>query len=293
MPTGAAADVAATPAPAAPGAGERPAPSRPRVAGGRTAALRDRRRRGHPRGAALAARYRRLPGRAAAHRRADAARRARHRRCSPPSSQRLALGLVARRPAASGCRCPARSPTTTGPCSSTRPCPAASSATCTARCGTGRAPATSAAGCGPWSWNGPPARLALVAVGVPVLLTLDSPVLHRTRHALAVLGPVLLGVAAVVLAVRMRRPRRPVPEGAGGRGRGAPRGPAVRARLAEAREAAARREAWAGRAAVLRRRARRVPRDVRARRPGRRAPTPPPPRCCRSRCSRCSPWGCR
>ncbi|MGM0358274.1 lysylphosphatidylglycerol synthase transmembrane domain-containing protein, partial [Streptomyces sp. ECR3] len=43
-------------------------------------------------------------------------------------------------------------------------------------------------------------QLALVAAGVPVLLLLDSPVLHRTRHALAVLGPVLLGVAAVVLA---------------------------------------------------------------------------------------------
>ncbi|SDF14030.1 Uncharacterized membrane protein YbhN, UPF0104 family [Streptomyces griseoaurantiacus] len=80
-------------------------------------------------------------------------------------------------------------------------------------------------------------QLALVAAGVPVLLLLDSPVLHRTRHALAVLGPVLLGVAAVVLAVRMGRARRAVPEGAGGpAGRGAPRGRAVRAGLAEARE---------------------------------------------------------
>jgi uncharacterized membrane protein YbhN (UPF0104 family) len=79
-------------------------------------------------------------------------------------------------------------------------------------------------------------QLALVAAGVPVLLLLDSPVLHRTRHALAVLGPVLLGVAAVVLAVRMGRARRAVPEGADGpAGRGAPRGRAVRAGLAEAR----------------------------------------------------------
>ncbi|WTV89931.1 flippase-like domain-containing protein [Streptomyces jietaisiensis] len=76
-------------------------------------------------------------------------------------------------------------------------------------------------------------QLALVAAGVPVLLLLDSPVLHRTRHALAV----LVGVAAVVLAVRMGRARRAVPEGADGpAGRGAPRGRAVRAGLAEARE---------------------------------------------------------
>ncbi|MDQ0790433.1 uncharacterized protein (TIRG00374 family) [Streptomyces sp. B3I8] len=87
-------------------------------------------------------------------------------------------------------------------------------------------------------------QLALVAAGVPVLLLAESPVLHEARHAVAVLVPVLVGVAAVVVAVRMGRTRRAASDGAAsenvvdGRpaGRGARRGRAVRTGLAEARD---------------------------------------------------------
>jgi uncharacterized membrane protein YbhN (UPF0104 family) len=95
-------------------------------------------------------------------------------------------------------------------------------------------------------------QLALVAAGVPVLLLAESPVLHEARHAVAVLVPVLVGVAAVVVAVRMGRTGRTgAGRGAGaGRarvvasgdgangaaGRGARRGRAVRAGFVEARD---------------------------------------------------------
>jgi uncharacterized membrane protein YbhN (UPF0104 family) len=76
-------------------------------------------------------------------------------------------------------------------------------------------------------------QLALVAAGVPVLLVVESPVLHQARHLVAVLGTVVLGVVAVVAAVRMGRAGR---TGAGVRpARGARRGRAVRAGLVEAR----------------------------------------------------------
>ncbi|WUT72818.1 flippase-like domain-containing protein [Streptomyces sp. NBC_00670] len=73
-------------------------------------------------------------------------------------------------------------------------------------------------------------QLALVAAGVPVLLLVESPVVHQVRHGVAVLGVVVVGVVAVVAAVRMGRSGagvRPVP--------GARRGRAVRAAFVEAR----------------------------------------------------------
>jgi uncharacterized protein (TIRG00374 family) len=48
-------------------------------------------------------------------------------------------------------------------------------------------------------------QLALVAAGVPVLLLVESPVVHQVRHGVAVLGVVVVGVVAVVAAVRMGR----------------------------------------------------------------------------------------
>ncbi|MED7825748.1 lysylphosphatidylglycerol synthase transmembrane domain-containing protein, partial [Streptomyces chiangmaiensis] len=52
-------------------------------------------------------------------------------------------------------------------------------------------------------------QVALVTVGVPVLLTLPSPVLVQTRHLAGLPALAALGALAVVAAVRMGRPRRP------------------------------------------------------------------------------------
>ncbi|KPI14633.1 Lysylphosphatidylglycerol synthetase/glycosyltransferase AglD, partial [Actinobacteria bacterium OK074] len=67
-------------------------------------------------------------------------------------------------------------------------------------------------------------QIALVALGIPVLLVLPSPVLAQTRHGAELLGLAALGGLAIVAAVRMGRSGRP-----------SRRGRAVRAALAEAR----------------------------------------------------------
>jgi uncharacterized membrane protein YbhN (UPF0104 family) len=52
-------------------------------------------------------------------------------------------------------------------------------------------------------------QVALIAVGVPVLLTLPSPVLVDARHLAALLALAALGAVAIVAAVRMGRAPRP------------------------------------------------------------------------------------
>ncbi len=83
-------------------------------------------------------------------------------------------------------------------------------------------------------------QAVLAVVGVTVLLTLPSPVLHETRHAAAVLGLGALGGLAIVVAVRMGRSPGPARR----------RGGALRATLAgtfaEARGALLGRASWPG-----------------------------------------------
>lgn len=76
-------------------------------------------------------------------------------------------------------------------------------------------------------------QVALVAVGVPVLLTFPSPVLTQARHGVALSALATLGVLAVVAALRMGRAARP-----SGRSR------ALRATLVEARNALLARGSW-------------------------------------------------
>lgn len=76
-------------------------------------------------------------------------------------------------------------------------------------------------------------QVALVAVGVPALLTLPSPVLVQTRHLAGLLVLAALGALAVVAAVRMGRAPRP-----------SRRRRALRAALGEARNALLARGSW-------------------------------------------------
>ncbi|MGW4513200.1 lysylphosphatidylglycerol synthase domain-containing protein [Streptomyces sp. NPDC004393] len=76
-------------------------------------------------------------------------------------------------------------------------------------------------------------QVALVAVGVPVLLTFPSPVLTQARHGVALSALAILGVLAVVAALRMGRAARP-----------SRRSRALRATLAEARTALLARGSW-------------------------------------------------
>jgi uncharacterized membrane protein YbhN (UPF0104 family) len=69
-------------------------------------------------------------------------------------------------------------------------------------------------------------QAALVAVGIPVLLTLPSPALHQARHLTALLALAALGALAIVAAVRMGRAPRT-----------SRRGRALRTALVEARGA--------------------------------------------------------
>ncbi|MEU2585488.1 lysylphosphatidylglycerol synthase transmembrane domain-containing protein [Streptomyces avermitilis] len=78
-------------------------------------------------------------------------------------------------------------------------------------------------------------QLALVAIGVPVLLTQPSPVLTQSRHLAELLGLAALGSLAIVAAVRMGRAPRP-----------SRRGRALRAALTEARSALLDRRNWPG-----------------------------------------------
>lgn len=76
-------------------------------------------------------------------------------------------------------------------------------------------------------------QVALAAVGVPVLLTLPSPVLTQVRHLAGLLPLAALGAFAVVAAVRMGRTSRP-----------SRRRRALGAALAEARSALLARGSW-------------------------------------------------
>lgn len=76
-------------------------------------------------------------------------------------------------------------------------------------------------------------QVALVAVGVPVLLTLPSPVLTQARHLAGLTALATLGALAIVVAVRMGRAPRP-----------SRRRRALGAALAEARAALLARGSW-------------------------------------------------
>ncbi|MET7850716.1 lysylphosphatidylglycerol synthase transmembrane domain-containing protein [Streptomyces avermitilis] len=78
-------------------------------------------------------------------------------------------------------------------------------------------------------------QIALVAIGVPVLLTQPSPVLAQSRHLAELLGLAALGSLAIVAAIRMGRAPRP-----------SRRGRALRAALTEARSALLDRRNWPG-----------------------------------------------
>lgn len=71
-------------------------------------------------------------------------------------------------------------------------------------------------------------QVALTVIGGVILLTMPSPVLAETRHFVPLVGLALVGALAVVLALRMNRAPSATPSR---------RGRAVRATLAEAREA--------------------------------------------------------
>lgn len=76
-------------------------------------------------------------------------------------------------------------------------------------------------------------QVALTVVGGAVLLTMPSPVLAQTRHFAPLVGLAAVGALAVMVALRMNRAP-------------SPRGRALRATLAEAREGLLSRRNWPG-----------------------------------------------
>ena len=143
----------------------------------------------HPRRAAVAARHRRVPGRAAGRSTAPA--------CSPRSliglvhHRRSAPGAGAWSPAgwACGSRCPGAVADYYKALFLNAALPGGVLGDVDRAVEHGRDRATSGAACAPSCWNAPAGQIVLVGVGLVVLLTVPSPVLSPSGTARSAAGP--------------------------------------------------------------------------------------------------------